>query len=83
MTDVDIIKKIENRIDSYENDMVALQIALTAIPALAPENGGDGEYEKARYLMEYLKSMKFNNISRFDAPDDRVSSNCRPNIIVN
>ena len=83
MTDVDIIKKIEKRIDSYENDMVALQLALTAIPALAPENGGDGEYEKARYLTEYLERMKFDNISRFDAPDDRVSSNCRLNIIVN
>jgi len=83
MTAGDILKKIEKRIDSYENDMVALQIALTAIPALAPENGGDGEYEKARYLMEYLNHMKFDNISRFDAPDDRVSSNCRPNIIVN
>ncbi|MBW2599698.1 MAG: M20 family metallo-hydrolase, partial [Deltaproteobacteria bacterium] len=75
MTDVDIIKKIEKRIDSYENDTIALQIALTAIPALAPENGGDGEYEKARYLMEYLNDMKFDSISRFDAPDDRVSSN--------
>ena len=83
MTDGDILKKIEKRIDSYENDMIALQIALTAIPALAPESGGDGEYEKACYLMEYLDSMKFDNISRFDAPDDRVSSNCRPNIIVN
>ena len=82
MTDRDILKKIEKRIDSYENDMIALQIALTAIPALAPESGGDGEYEKARYLMEYLNSMKFDKISRFDAPDDRVSSNCRPNIIV-
>ena len=83
MTAGDILKKIEKRIDSYENDMVALQIALTAIPALAPENGGDGEYEKALYLMEYLSSMKFDNISRIDAPDSRVSSNCRPNIIVN
>ncbi|MBW2557497.1 MAG: M20 family metallo-hydrolase [Deltaproteobacteria bacterium] len=83
MTDRDIIKKIEERIDSYENDMVALQIALTAIPALAPENGGDGEYKKAGYLEEYLNDMKFDSISRFDAPDERVSSNCRPNIIVN
>ena len=83
MPDGDVFEKITRRIDSYENDMIALQIALTAIPALAPENGGDGEYEKARYLTEYLNQMKFDNISRFDAPDDRVSSNCRPNIIVN
>ena len=83
MADENIIKKIEERIDSYENEMIALQIALTSIPALAPENGGDGEYEKAGYLAEYLKQAGFDNISRFDAPDDRVSSRCRPNIVVN
>ena len=83
MTDENIIKKIEERIDSYENEMIALQIALTSIPALAPENGGDGEYEKAGYLEEYLKQAGFDNIRRFDAPDDRVSSRCRPNIVVN
>ncbi len=83
MTDENIIKKIEERIDSYENEMIALQIALTSIPALAPENGGDGEYEKAGYLTKYLKQAGFGNISRFDAPDDRVSSRCRPNIVVN
>jgi len=83
MKGVDILKTIEKRIDSYENDMIELQIALTAIPALAPENGGDGEYEKARFLTDYLERIGFTDIKRFDAPDDRVSSNCRPNIIVN
>ena len=35
--------------------MVELQRGLTAIPALAPENGGDGEWEKARFLEDYLR----------------------------
>lgn len=83
MPDGDVFKKITKRIDSYESDMIALQIALTAIPALSPENGGNGEYKKARYLREHLTRLGFDNISIFDAPDDRVTFNCRPNIVVN
>ncbi|MBA7561073.1 Succinyl-diaminopimelate desuccinylase [subsurface metagenome] len=82
MFDGNLFEQISKRIDSYESDMTALQIALTAIPALAPENGGNGEYKKARYLVERLAQMGFHNISTFDAPDDRVVFNCRPNIIV-
>jgi len=80
--DKDLFERLNKRIDSYESDMVALQIGLTAIPALAPENGGNGEYKKARYLMERLKEMGFHNIRTFDAPDERVVFTCRPNIIV-
>lgn len=61
--------------------MIELQTGLTAIPALAPENGGDGEYRKSRYLMERLREMGFDDITSYDAPDNRVSSSSRPNII--
>ena len=81
MADGNVFERISKRIDSYEGDMVDLQIALTAIPALAPENGGNGEYKKSRYLMERLAPLGFNNIRTFDAPDDRVIFNCRPNIV--
>ena len=81
MVNRDLFKRISKRIDSYESDMIALQIGLTAIPALAPENGGNGEYEKARYLLERLTWMGFHNIRTFDAPDERVVFTCRPNII--
>lgn len=38
-TGENLFERISARIDSYESDMVALQLGLTAIPALAPENG--------------------------------------------
>jgi succinyl-diaminopimelate desuccinylase len=82
VVDGNLFERISKRIDSYESDMVALQLGLTAIPALAPENGGNGEYKKARYLVECLEQMGFRNIRTFDAPDDRVAFACRPNIIV-
>ena len=81
VVDGNLFERISKRIDSYESDMVALQIGLTAIPALAPENGGNGEYEKARYLLERLSQMGFHNVRIFDAPDERVVFTCRPNIL--
>ena len=81
-TGKNLFERISARIDSYESDMVALQLGLTAIPALAPENGGNGEYKKARYLVEQLKEMGFRTIRTFNAPDDRAAYNCRPNVIV-
>lgn len=73
--------RIMKRIESYEGEMVRLQIELTAIPALAPENGGDGEYEKALFLNKRLVEFGFRDIEFINAPDGRVSSGIRPNIV--
>src|SRR4030066_241793 len=54
---------------------------LIRIPAVAPENGGDGEQRKAEKLAEILEPVGFDQIERFDAEDSRVSSGKRPNII--
>jgi succinyl-diaminopimelate desuccinylase len=69
------------RIDSYEEDMVRMQIELSAIPALAPENGGDGEYEKTMFLKNKLIEFGFADFESIDAPDSRVSAGVRPNLI--
>ncbi len=64
--------------------MVQLESLLTSHPALAPENGGQGEIEKAKALVEWLKAqgVKDFHIEEFDAPDSRVESGIRPNIVV-
>lgn len=59
-----------------------LQTGLTAIPALSPENGGEGEERKALWLEEKLRSFGLTNIEHVDAPDPRVPSGKRPNMIV-
>jgi succinyl-diaminopimelate desuccinylase len=74
-------KKISKRIDASIEDMIRLQFGLTAIPALAPENGGDGEFNKAEYLKKYLRNAGFSDVKDFPAPDDRVTSGGRPNLI--
>lgn len=74
--------QIMKRIETYQEDMIRLQIELTAIPALAPENGGDGEHEKAVFLIDFLHRMGFGEILSCPAPDSRVSSAYRPNLIL-
>lgn len=82
MIDISAFKKISHRIDTYKDAMIKMQIDLTAIPAMSPDNGGDGEYEKAKYLLSQLRNAEFPNIIELDASDNRVSSGIRPNIFV-
>ena len=78
----EILEKLNNFIDSSENEMIFLESLLTKHKALSPENGGDGEEEKALALESWLKENGFNDIKRYNAPDSRVSSGSRPNIVV-
>lgn len=80
--------KIKSELFSYikesKEKMVQLESLLTSHPALAPENGGQGELEKAKALVEWLKNegVADSQIEEFDAPDTRVKSGVRPNVVV-
>ncbi|MBQ6781493.1 MAG: M20 family metallo-hydrolase [Treponema sp.] len=74
-------EKLKQNIRTHERDMVALEGLLTSHPALSPENGGDGELEKCAALEKWLTAHGFADLQRFDAPDARVSSKIRPNLI--
>ena len=79
MIDENVFTNIVRRIDTYRDDMIKLQKALTAIPAVGPANGGDGEMLKAQLLKQLLIDMGFRSFQHFDAPDSTVSSGLRPN----
>jgi succinyl-diaminopimelate desuccinylase len=65
----------------FRAEMVEALMALIRVPAVGPENGGDGELTKAEKLTEILEEVGFDKIERYDAADSRVSSGKRPNII--
>lgn len=69
-------------IQSQVPAMIELQTRLTSIPALAPESGGEGELAKCEDLTLALREMGFSRFERYDAPDTRVSSGIRPNLVV-
>jgi succinyl-diaminopimelate desuccinylase len=68
-------------LDKSEAGIIELEKLLTAIPALAPESGGDGEWKKALALEAWLKKRGIVDIERHDAPDERVSDKKRPNLV--
>jgi succinyl-diaminopimelate desuccinylase len=70
------------RIDSYKDAMITMQFGLTAVPAMSPDNGGDGEFDKAQLILKYLSMMNFSNVVEINAPDSRTSSGIRPNLVV-
>ena len=73
--------KLFEKIDSYRDDVIEIQKTLTAIRALAPENGGDGEDKKAQALRKYLIKARFPRPNDYNAPDPRVPVGHRPNFL--
>lgn len=68
-------------VDKQREEMAQALMELIKIPAVAPENGGHGELEKAEKLIQILESVGFDEIKHLDADDERVPSKKRPNII--
>ncbi len=75
------LQQIFKQIDSNKKPMIEFQRLLTSIPAIAPESGGQGELAKADVLTEYLKKIGITDIEVIYAPDNRVESGKRPNVI--
>lgn len=66
---------------AQEERAATLEAELTALPALGPENGGQGEAEKAAFIEGLLAACKVTDVRRIDSPDPRVASGFRPNIV--
>jgi succinyl-diaminopimelate desuccinylase len=81
MMDADKFKRISQKINSYREAMIELQTVLSAVPAVGPENGGEGELLKANLLEKRLQELGFKNFRHYDAEDKSVPSGIRPNFI--
>lgn len=60
--------------------VIDLQRELISHSAVSPENDGDGEEQKARWIESWLTERGVAH-ERLDFPDERVSSKVRPNIV--
>ncbi len=74
-------KEILSEIEKQGNQMTEALMELVRIPAIGPENGGQGEHEKAKRLTQMLTEINFDKIQHYDAEDERVPSRKRPNIV--
>lgn len=74
-------RQIFSEIEREKDQLIQTLMELIRIPAIGPENGGEGELEKAEKLVTMLTAMGFDKIDRYDAEDERVPSKKRPNLI--
>ncbi|MDY3706978.1 MAG: M20 family metallo-hydrolase [Treponema berlinense] len=75
---------LKENLEKTRPEIIELQTLLSSIPAMAPESGGDGESKKCTALKNWLigRGFKENQFKQFDAPDSRVSSGVRPNLML-
>jgi succinyl-diaminopimelate desuccinylase len=74
-------QNVFSEIEKQKNAMTQALMELVCIPAIAPENAGEGELRKAEKLVHILEAVGFDKIERFDAEDERVPSKKRPNVV--
>ena len=73
--------RISEWLSQQRGEMIELQRSLTAIPALAPENGGEGEGRKAGFLSSWLREKGFPGVKEYSVPDERVPGGKRPVVV--
>lgn len=83
MSDFETLRKYIEAAASKDK-MIELESFLTALPAMAPESGGNGESTKCSQLKKWLTDSGFEEeqFSQYDAEDERVESKKRPNLIL-
>ena len=74
-------KELDAALLGQEARLIEWQRRMTALPALGPDNGGQGEGDKAAYLQAELERMGGFTLTRIDAPDARAQNGLRPNLV--
>ena len=74
-------RKISQRLVAMEKAMVEFQKSITAIPALSPVNDGEGEWDRAIYIKQFLQDQGVTDIVEINAPDPDAKQGVRPNLI--
>ncbi|ASJ06330.1 M20 family metallo-hydrolase [Thermococcus pacificus] len=75
------LDKVSQEIENLRDEMVETLVELIKIPAISPDYGYEGEYDKAQKLLEMIKDWPFDKVEVYNAPDERAKNGARPNIL--
>ncbi|MEM0038186.1 MAG: M20 family metallo-hydrolase [Zestosphaera sp.] len=75
------LKRVLSRVDSLQDYAVNLLSEIVRRPAVNPSFGGEGEYDKAAFLLEEIRSWGFSDVRVINVPDARSKNGVRPNIV--
>ncbi|WP_297497500.1 M20 family metallo-hydrolase [Thermococcus sp.] len=77
----DTLVKVLKEIEDLRDGMVKTLVELIKIPAISPDYGGEGEYDKAQKLLEIIRDWPFDRVEVYEAPDGRAKNGVRPSIL--
>lgn len=75
-----MLSGILEHIAASRDTVVDLQRTLVSIPAVGPDNGGQGERAKADAMLAWFKTHGISDVTEYQAPDNRVPHGHRPSI---
>ena len=75
------LDKMLSRIDELRSYAAELLSELIKRPSINPSYGGEGEYDKAEFILEIIREWGFDDIKIINVPDKRARGGVRPNII--
>jgi succinyl-diaminopimelate desuccinylase len=78
--DTKTFELIAAKVREFEPQMVELQKALVALPAICPASGGEGEKAKADYLHKLLAGWGL-EVTEYRAPDKSAPCGYRPSLV--
>ncbi len=76
------LDKVLECLSTRKARVLELHQGLTKHIAMSPDSGGDGEWAKAEWLKNKMRSFGLIEIEEYNAPDERVSAKQRPNFTV-
>ncbi len=79
---MDVREALRKRIEEKRELIIEMQRDLTAVPALSPQNGGTGEWEKSQVLARWLSKVGLGSCESVPTPDPRVPRGERPNLML-
>ncbi len=75
------LDRVAGEVERLRDEMVKTLVELIRIPAISPDYGYEGEYDKAQKLLEIIKDWPFDKVEVYNAPDERAKNGVRPSIL--
>jgi len=77
-----LYEHIFNRIEELRDYAVRMLMDVIERQGVNPEYGGEGEYDKAMYILETVRSWGLNDVKIIYSQDPRAKNGVRPNVLV-
>jgi len=75
-------EELKRAVASAQDEIVESLRSMLRVKSIGPAYGGEGESDRAKYLMGLLRKMGFKTVDLYESDDPSVPSGKRPNIIV-